>query len=116
MPTERPNAETSAATRTGETDDSEDPDNSCKRHLPNLESLCGGQVFVSLSVRSDPRGIFEAAREDTGSEEGTLFQGTYTYDADQVAEVVTRTVPLEDFGNEEYEILNKVEVRITDPE
>lgn len=82
----------------------------------DAEKLCGGQIFVSLSVRSDLRGLFEAAREDTGSEEGTLFQGTYTYDADQVAEVVMRTVPLEDFGNEEYKTFNKVEVRVTDPE
>lgn len=82
----------------------------------DAENLCGGQVFVSLSVRSDLRGLFETAREATGSDEGQLFQGTYTYDADQVAEVVMRTVPSEEFGNEEYEILNKVEVRITDPE
>lgn len=82
----------------------------------DAENLCGGQISVSLSVRSDLRGLFEAAREDTGSAEGCLFHGTYTYDADQVAEVVTRTVPHEQFGNAEYETLNKVEVRITDPE
>ena len=82
----------------------------------DAENLCEGQVFVSLSVRSDLRGLFEAAREDTGSAEGCLFQGTYTYDADQVAEVVMRTVPQEDFGNEVYEVSTKVEVRITDPE
>lgn len=82
----------------------------------DAENLCGGQIFVSLSVRSDLRELFETAREAAGSDEGQLFQGTYTYDADQVAEVVMRTVPSEEFGNEEYEILNKVEVRITDPE
>lgn len=82
--------------------------------IMDAENLCAGQIFVSLSVRSDLRELFEAARKDTGSEEGTLFQGTYTYDADQVAEVVMRTVPVEDFGNEVYEVFSKVEVRITD--
>lgn len=80
----------------------------------DAENLCGGHVFVSLSVRSDLRELFEDARKAAGSDEGQLFQGTYTYDADQVAEVVMRTVPSEDFGDAEYEILNKVEVRITD--
>ncbi len=82
----------------------------------DAENLCSGQIFVSLSVRSDLRDLFEAARKDSGSEEGTLFQGTYAYDADQSAEVVMRTVPAEDFGNAQYEIFNKVEVRISDPE
>lgn len=84
--------------------------------IMDAENLCGGQVFVSLNVRSDLRELFEAAHKDSGSEEGMLFQGTYTYDADQSAEVVMRTVRAEDFGKAQYEIFNKVEVRITDPE
>jgi hypothetical protein len=80
----------------------------------DADNICGGEIFVSLSVRSDLKDLFEAAREATGSPEGAFFQGTYQYNEDQEAEVVMRLVPVEFFGDEDPTTYRDAVVQITD--
>ncbi len=91
-----------------------DPSNVINRIL-DADNICGGEIFASLTVRSDLKDLFEKARELTGSPEGWLFQGTYQYKEDQEADVVLRIVPVENFGDVEMTTYKDLEIRISDP-
>ena len=73
-----------------------------------------GRVFISLSVRSDLRDLFEEARKlAKTNEEGWFFQGTYHYVKNQEAEVIMSTVSVEDFGEEDPKT-EEIEIQVTD--
>jgi hypothetical protein len=90
-----------------------DPRNVINRIL-DADDLSRGEIFASLTVRSDLRPLFESARELTGSPEGRLFQGTYQYVEDQGAEVVLRLIPVELLGDVNPGTYRDVVVQITD--
>jgi hypothetical protein len=90
-----------------------DPRNVINRIL-DADDLSRGEIFASLTVRSDLRPLFESARELTGSPEGRLFQGTYQYVEGQEAEVVLRLIPVELLGDVNPGTYRDVVVQITD--
>ena len=80
----------------------------------DADDLSRGEIFASLTVRSDLRPLFESARKKTGSPEGWLFQGTYQYVEGQEAEVVLRLIPAELLGEVNPSTYRDVVVQITD--